>query len=86
MTQVSVLDLGGEQKPAEKKRPIEFNSRLLLGEVEEFYDTKDSPKLFDKVRLISRGPYWDLIAGWNNGSDLREVGVYLGHWNDGVVE
>ena len=41
------------------------------------------------AKLISRGDVFDVIAVWNeyadHDKDLSNVGVYLGHWNDGVL-
>lgn len=79
MTQVSVLDLGGEQK----KKPIEF-VKVIRGHG-SILDAEYTPKAYDKVRLISRDSM-DVIAAWDEGRDITRVSVYLGHWNDGVVE
>ena len=41
------------------------------------------------AKLISRGEVFDVIAVWSDDADhdkaLDNVGVYLGHWNDGVL-
>lgn len=71
-------------------KPIEFVAYIdndftqPLGEV---VDEKDNcrPDSFEHLKLIAKGIYYDVIAGWYEGADIDSVCVFLGHWNDGVV-
>lgn len=63
------------------------------GRIRELITDVDDPSyLFrhtSNVKLISRGDEFDIIAIWSDSTaedkDLDNVGVYLGHWNDGVL-
>ena len=79
-------------QPIGNKKSIEFVRSLN----NDMYNIMDSvchtsseffPANFDNIRLISSGEKFDVIAAWNNTEDLttKNVCVFLGHWNDGVL-
>lgn len=82
MTKVSTLF---DEVPKKCLKPIEFCKYIneVTGQLES--SDLNSPMDFDNLKLINRGDY-DVIAAWDNDNDLSAVCVYLGHWNDGVVE
>jgi hypothetical protein len=47
-------------------------------------------KAFNNAKLISIGDVFDVIAVWDDETesnrDMSNVAVYLGHWNDGIIE
>ena len=53
-------------------------------------ETTTTGKSFDNISLISKSGRgdngFDIIAAWCNEDELENVCIYLGHWNDGVVE
>lgn len=84
MTQV--VDLFKKEGKQEKKKPIELKFRLCAdGRID---DTHFEPlNHYDFVALYQKnnGKYeCDKILAWDEGEGARSI--FLGHWNDGVVE
>lgn len=84
MTKTIVI--GDNEKDAPIKKPIVFTKSLSL--TNSFQKATMTPSDFKFIELISKrysGQY-DIMFAYNNNS-FRENGVlYLGKWNDGVVE
>jgi len=81
-TKVTIL---GEANTEQKKlKPIEF-VKTLNGN-HSFIDATFSPSKWDNIELIQRKFYdFDLMFAYS--IDGRDNGLlYLGHFNDGVVE
>ena len=81
-----IVDLFKQQENQEKKnKPIEF--KYALTRYAELTANTCEPNELDYVALYQRhegdGEY-DKILGWNEDKSI--IGIFLGHWNDGVVE
>lgn len=80
-------------KPIELVKFIDndFCSVRDNGRVQELIQSANESifQISRNVKLISRGDVFDVIAVWNEDAEheknLGDVGVYLGHWNDGVL-
>lgn len=80
MTKVTVF--GQEEGKGKEKKPIEFVHYLNdLG----LHNTTHKPSLYTDVCLLGEAAFssLDLIMAWNNQGDKF---LYIGHWNDGVVD
>ena len=83
----------GETKPQKRLKPIEFRSLLNCVEVnrsdEAIVKTSfgDEPSNFKYIELICRNYQagLDLMFAYNDPED-RDGVLYIGHFNDGVVE
>lgn len=86
MTKLTTLAELLQEEPKQevaKKKPIEFKSYLQVdGEI-----GKDcvKPTEWDNILLIEKdyGEDFDLMLAWD---ELGFATLFLGHWNDGVVE
>lgn len=82
MTKTSTL----VDQPTEKKKPIEFVKFLDAG---LNFDTGCSkPSSWDNIKLLSKNylsSKFDLMFAWNDKDPNHGI-LYLGHWNDEVVE
>lgn len=70
-------------KQNQHSRPIEFKKTLTKETM-----LKIKPKQWDNLMCLGKAPSqqeYDLILAWDDSSTNGKV-VYLGHWNDGVVE
>lgn len=88
MTKTIVI---GNPLPKTELKPIEFHKVLL--ECAEFDIAVEVPKDYKFIELIcheygsdSCGNSFDLIFAYNNPQKRSEGVLYLGSWNDGVVE
>lgn len=84
MTKVIVL--GGNNKET-KKKPIEFIKILRCDGTLE--PSAFSPNYFSFIELIVRGYNscdLDLMFAYDSEKDRESGLLYLGHFNDGVVE
>lgn len=83
MTKVIILGQEPEQK---KKKSIEFVKQVDHGL--DIVNPRYSPNQFENIELIARewddGGLLDLIFAYDN--DRNEGYLFLGHFNDGVVE
>ena len=81
MTKVLVDNFFCEEK---EENYVEFVKYLTTdGNLDSAYQ---SPTSYDNIKLIYKsylGGDYDLIMGWDDGFLPK---LYLGHWNDGVVE
>lgn len=85
MTQIVELNDLLKQGHKEQKKPIELMKYLKqIGEIQKYVVLY--PKDFDYISLVSRGASgeYDIIMCWNNSNAIKSI--YLGHWNDGVIE
>jgi hypothetical protein len=84
MTKVSIFKQEGFQK---QSKPIEFVK--YIGACGNMVDATLSPKKFDNVTLIiskSDSNYiYDTMYAWYNERP-HGGNIYLGYWNDGVIE
>ena len=80
MTKVSVFGKTGKCRKV-KGKPIELCKFLCADGTFGEVSFKASDWRF--ITLISRGGHFDVIAC---GDTLTDPLIYLGHWNDGVVE
>ena len=91
-TQINII--GNHRQDKVKKNPIEF--KYALNQVKSNYPDilrptttrEDSPKDYDFIDLICKNYLsgFDLMFAYNL-ADKRELGVlYIGYFNDGVVE
>lgn len=79
MTNISVF---GEDKENQTKKPIEFVYCLTSnGSHEPDYE----PNEYDEIMLLGQNSHLDLIIAWRNDGGYSKA-IYLGHWNDGIVE
>jgi hypothetical protein len=93
-TQINII--GKHQQDKVKRTPIEFKYALnqvepnhpdILRPARKLEDT-DSPKKYNFIDLICKNYLsgYDLMFAYNF-ADNRHLGVlYIGHFNDGVVE
>ena len=79
-----VIILGQEPKEEKKLKPIQFVK--FLSSALNFQYSTGLPKNFDHIELIRRNynHEYDLMYVYNE--DRNEGTLYLGHFNDGVVE
>lgn len=80
-----------ELKPLKPIELVKFISDTVSLDAEDdkyIYDAHCTLGIhWGNVSLISKGVKFDVIAVWSNDARSNEdVAVYLGHWNDGVVE
>lgn len=83
MTKVTTLTELLQEETKQEKKPIEFVK--FLNEFGKIDKATCFPKDYLTVSLI-QSKYtneFDLILAWNN---ISYPTLYLGHWNDGVVE
>ena len=83
MTKVSVFGEQPTEQPKELKK-IEFVKRVLPDGVIE--KPTPNPEDWDNITLFRKKDQffkYDVILAWDECSIAR--GIYLGHWNDGVV-
>lgn len=85
MTKVTIL---GEQPQKPKKKPIEFkkilNSELVIKNI----DSRDYPKNFNNIELISKkyAKGLDLMFAYKDDrNSFYDAVLCLGHFNDGIV-
>jgi len=80
MTNISVF---GEDKDKQSKKPIEFVHWIDIDE--GLSEAISEPNEYENICLLGRNSTnrYDFIMAWNNteGKDL-----FLGNWNDGIVE
>ena len=79
-----VLLFGQEATESKHLKPIEF-LKSLDGEF-KFYKTSANPSHYNYVMLFESnygGSGVDLILAWD---DIGNKIIFLGHWNDGVVQ
>ena len=87
----SKIIIVGEKGELEPKKPIQFLRGLLSdGQISDVHT--DAPEDFNFIELIARnyGTFgnksFDLFFCYDNPNE-RNLGVlYLGNWNDGVIE
>jgi len=83
MTKCIVL---GEEPEVRMLKPIEFKYSFLSNL--ERKEAKRSPSQFENIELICRqystNGIFDLMFAFDE--DRKYGIIYLGHWNDGVVE
>lgn len=79
-----VIILGQEPKEEKKLKPIEFVKSLTS--MLNIQNSFSSPKGYNHVELISRkyNSEYDLMFAYDE--DRNKGNLYLGHFNDGVVE
>jgi hypothetical protein len=88
MTKTSVML---EEEGASKKTGVVF-AMILDDSCDPYRTSKISyvagsgPRDYDNVWLISRGTGFDTMAAWNDGDNSKNVRIFIGHWNDGIVE
>jgi len=81
MTKVIILE---EQPEKKELNPIEFKLKLACNH--EFTPSKEFPKEWQNIELICKNysTQYDLMFAFD---DIRQHGIlFLGHFNDGVVE
>ena len=91
MTKVTIL--GSESKESKKLKPIEF-VRYYNIKMNEFrsndHENRLNPKDYKNIELISKGyddQDLDLFFAYNEDrNEWKNTNLYLGHFNDGVVE
>ncbi len=85
MTKTSVF----EQEETEQKKelkPIKFERVVAGFEEEETTDKTYPPNNYNKIVLLEINYYKDLDLMWAYYDEPNKGVLYLGHWNDGVVE
>lgn len=84
MIKVTII---GEAQPIEKKKPIEFvkwvNTTIDRCEID---DSTALSKSFENIELISKGRDGEYDIMWAYDSNRAFGCLYLGHFNDGIVE
>lgn len=75
MTKISKLI-----KESKHKKPIELISWAWDGEPTDLEVSQ-----YQYTRLISRRGGMDIIACWDDSYSIKDVAVFRGYWNDGVV-
>lgn len=80
MTKVTIL--GQEPKEVKKLKPIEFTENLTLAK--EIDKNCLAPNRWENIELICAGGTFDIMFAYNE--DRNGGCLYLGHFNDGVVE
>ena len=85
MTNVTVF---GEDASSKKdKKPIEFVIMVSEGK-KKLLDTKDSVKLYRNIMLLIKTQQpnaYDVMYAFDEDR-INDGRVYLGYWNDGVIE
>ena len=85
-----VVDLFKKKKGSQKNlKPIELVNRIFDDNNDPIIDKAViNPKNYGFVALLNKGgdEFFDLIACWNKDNEADEKTLYLGNWNDGVVE
>jgi len=79
--------IGEDNQEKKEKKPIKFFREVIL----DFTPSYDFPlplsldyKNIELIRRASLVNHYDVLFAYN---DAREHGVlYLGHWNDGIIE
>lgn len=81
MTKVIIL---GQEPKEEKKKPIQFVKSL--SSMLNIQNSIESPKNYNHIELICRkyNSEYDLMFAYNK--DRSNGCLFLGHFNDGVVE
>ena len=82
MTKVSVF--GQEATESKQLKPIEFVKRILPDG--SFDEPTPKPEEWDNVILFRKKDRYfsyDVILASDDNSEAR--GIYIGHWNDGVI-
>jgi hypothetical protein len=80
MTKVIILGQEPEQK---KLKPIEF-VKIIHEEDLEIITALCIPKDWKNIELIGRGKGYDIMYAYDHHRNIGRV--FLGHFNDGVVE
>ena len=80
-----IINLFGN-KEEKKGKPIEFIKFVDESSGETATSNHVKPKDWDNVSLLCKsGDGFDMMFAWD--SDDPDTGcVYLGHWNDGIVD
>lgn len=91
MTKVTILGQDGPTK--QKLTPIEFKFQIngciedIEGGDDVIDNTSSLPNMFDNIELVCKGDknFYDIMFAYNTGG--RENGsIFLGYFNDGIVE
>ena len=91
---VQIIKLGKNAVSNKAMKPIEalhFINEAARNSDQILLDIRPSDvnklKQWDNIMLLNKGDSGDLdtFIGWDNATPLRSY-VYLGHWNDGVLE
>lgn len=80
-----VIVLGQEPKEEKKLKPIEFK-QVLLATKFMFKDTDAKPNEYENVELICKRYDGKMDLMFTYFNDRDEGVLFLGHFNDGVVE
>ena len=89
MTQCTIL--GGPKMKEQKKKPIEFiwvvTNEKLANTAKQVDNACGKPNQFAHVELVQQASskdYFDVMFAYDQ--NRNDGCLYLGHWNDGVVE
>lgn len=80
MTKVTIL--GQEPNKAKELKPIEFIKYINIDE--SFSDATTKPSRWKNIELVCRYTMFDIMFAYDDDRDRGTL--YLGHFNDGVVE
>ena len=80
MTKVIIL---GQEPNKEKKKPIEF-IKVIHEEYLQISEITHLPKNWENIELIAKGKGYDIMYAYDHNRNKGRL--YLGHFNDGVVE
>ena len=80
MTKVIIL---GQEPNKEKKKPIEF-IKVIHEEYLKISEITHLPKDWANIELIVKGKGYDIMYAYDHNRNKGRL--YLGHFNDGVVE
>lgn len=86
--------LGKDTSIQPAKKPIEFvkqlNSGINTGDSDKIQKNFIEPAYFNYIELIcprrARYEEYDIMFAYDDVNHREEGILYLGHWNDGVVE
>ncbi len=85
MTTVTII---GEAKPIEKKKPIEFvkylDSSINFQSVNKTVTIPTDYKFIELIRKSNSNQRYDIMFAYDY--DRSKGVIYLGHFNDGIVE
>lgn len=81
MTKVTIL--GQEPKEEKELKPIQF-MKVIHEEDLKITTPTCRPNDWDNIELIGRGKGYDIMYAYDH--DRNKGRIFLGHFNDGVVE
>lgn len=80
MTKVTIL--GQEPKEVKKLKPIEFTD--FLSQDKKFIEDSLDANIWVNIELVARYSAFDIMFAYDD--DRNKGCLYIGHFNDGVVE